>query len=66
MGTELELDGKQNRLLAAKLKKWDTLSIGLSIEVVVDANESQESCPRHSPHLWKPRLGVVVESVFQE
>ena len=30
--------------------KWDTLSTGLSIEVVVDANESPESYPAHSPH----------------
>ena len=47
-------------------QKWDALSIGLSVEVVVDANESSESCPPHNPHLWKAQLGVVVESVFQE
>ena len=41
--------------------KWDTLSIGLSIEVVVNANESLESCPPHTP-----QLEVEVEIVFQE
>jgi hypothetical protein len=46
--------------------KWDTLSIGLSIEVVVDANESPESCPPHTPHLLKAQLEVEVESVFPE
>ena len=46
--------------------KWDTLSIGLSIAVVVDANESLESCPPHTAHLWKAQLEVEVESVFQE
>ena len=46
--------------------KWDILSIRLSIEVVVNANESLESCPPHIPHLWKAQWEVEVESVFQE
>ena len=46
--------------------KQDTLSIAPGIEVVVDANESRESCQPHTPHMWKARLEVEVESVFQE
>ena len=47
-------------------QKWDTFSIGPSIDVVIDANESLEYCQPDTPHLWKGRLEVGVESVFQE
>ena len=31
--------------------KWDILSIGPGIEVVIDANDSLNSCQPHTPHL---------------